>query len=87
MVETRKALFTGIAPYTGTFGQDEAAHLLRRTTFGATYAQIQQAAVDGLAATVATLLNISPMPSPPLNYSDDDDPQTCLLYTSPSPRD
>ena len=44
------------APYTGTFGTEEAAHLLRRTVVGATYQEIEDAAAQGLAATVAQLL-------------------------------
>lgn len=68
------ALVTGLTPYTGAFGNTEAAHLLRRTTMGATLAQIQAAANNGLAATVSSLLATLPEPSPPLNYRDNGDP-------------
>lgn len=68
------AVVTGLTPYTGTFGLNEAAHLLRRTTMGVTYAQIQAAANNGLAATVATLLATLPEPAPPVNYRDFGDP-------------
>jgi len=52
-----------IAPYTGTWGFEQAAHLLRRTTFGATYAQMQTALTDGLNTTVSQLLMPVPYPS------------------------
>jgi len=65
---------TGLAPYNGTFGIEEAAHLLRRTTMGATYAQIQSAANNGLASTVSTLMTLPAVTHLPLNYSDSGDP-------------
>ena len=68
------ATLTGLTPYTGAFGLEEAAHLLRRTTMGVTYAQIIAAQSNGLAATVATLLATLPEPLPPVNYSDFGDP-------------
>ncbi|MGL5890157.1 MAG: DUF1800 domain-containing protein, partial [Bacteroidia bacterium] len=52
---------------TGSWTQTEAAHLLRRTMFGATYQQIQDAVSNGLAATVNSLLTI-PVIDPPVAY-------------------
>jgi uncharacterized protein (DUF1800 family) len=51
-------------PYSGPWTQAEAAHLLRRTTFGATYSQIEQAVGSGLNATLAQLLSLSVLDQP-----------------------
>ena len=59
-----------MTPYTGTWGFEQAAHLMRRATFGATYQQIQSAVTAGMNASVANLLTI-PTILPPLAY----DPQ------------
>jgi len=48
-------------PYMGTWGVEQAAHLLRRTTFGPTKIQINQAVTDGLDSTVNLLLMPQPM--------------------------
>ena len=58
-------------PYTGTWNSELAAHLLRRTMFGPTYEQIQNAISLGLTATVDQLL-ILPVISPPLSYDGTD---------------
>ena len=53
---------------TGTLGRSRAAHLLRRTTFGATISEIDQFA--GLTATAALTLLLDDSaadPSPPLD--------------------
>ena len=62
------------APYTGPWTFDEAAHLLRRTTFGPTKAKILQAVDDGLDGTIAALMSPPDPVDPPIYY--------CLLYTS-----
>jgi uncharacterized protein (DUF1800 family) len=59
-----------MSPYTGPWTFEQAAHLMRRTMFGATFPQIQQAVSDGMNTTVANLLTM-PTVSPPLAY----DPQ------------
>lgn len=56
--------------YAGTWGRREAAHLLRRASFGATNAQIDKAAADGLTATLKTLLTATP-PLPHPQYLPD----------------
>lgn len=43
-----------------------AAHLLRRTMFGPTRAEIQQAASQTLDATLAALFSSQPLPAPPI---------------------
>ena len=73
-VATVTTLTSGLEPYAGQWGFEQAAHLLRRTTFGATYAQIKQVAEQGLAATLAQLFADQPLPAPPVNPSFTDDP-------------
>lgn len=63
-----------LAPYTGTWGQEQAAHLLRRTMFGPTHAQIKDATEKGLDATIDLLFKDLPLPEPPVNYGFANDP-------------
>ena len=68
---------TGLTPYIGPWEFKQAAHLLRRTTFGPNWGQIQSAISDGLDATIAQLLTLNPLsqnPDPPINYYYEDDP-------------
>lgn len=60
-----------LTPFSGTWDADKAAHLLRRTLFGPTYKQIQQATNDGLSVTIDKLLTL-PNYSKPLSVSDVD---------------
>ncbi len=60
---------TGLEPYTGSWGYDEAAHLLRRSIYGPTQDQILQAVDDGLDATIAMLLSDRTLEDEPLNYN------------------
>jgi len=60
-----------LAPYTGTWNRATAAHLLRRTMFGATRQQINNAIANGMNATVTSLLQM-PTPTQPLAYSADE---------------
>ena len=53
--------------YTGPWTKAEAAHLLRRTTFGATNQQILSAVSNGMNATVSSILQI-PISGEPLAY-------------------
>lgn len=59
---------TGVSPYNGQWTNKEIAHLLRRTMFGAAYADINYFAGKTLAQTVDELLTKGVAPSPPLNY-------------------
>ena len=45
----------GWAPYSGDFGVDEAAHLLRRTVIGPRFAEVREAESAGLAVTIDRL--------------------------------
>jgi len=65
---------TGLIPYAGSWTFEQAAHLLRRTTFGPTNAQIEWAVDQGLTFTLAKLFEEIPMPAPPLNAFFEDDP-------------
>ena len=58
-------------PYTGPWTKDEAGHLLRKTVFGATNAQILQAVSDGMSTTLTNLLQI-PVISEPVAYDPDE---------------
>ncbi len=63
-----------LTPYTGTWGYEQAAHLLRRTTFGPTYEKIKEAAAGSLDSTISQLFQELPLPYPPVNYSEANDP-------------
>ena len=74
-----KALPTGLArttstlaPYTGTWGYAQAAHLLRRSLLGPTRTEIQAAAGSNLTAVLNSLLTPSATPAPPVNVSATD---------------
>ncbi|MCB0517875.1 MAG: DUF1800 domain-containing protein [Lewinellaceae bacterium] len=72
---------SGLDPYTGPFGYEQAAHLLRRATFGPTYQQIKDAVANGLDATMQQLFADQPMPAPPLNHYYTDDPNVPVGQT------
>ena len=65
---------SGLEPYSGPWGYEQAAHLLRRAMFGPTYDQIKAATSQGLGPTIGQLFNSLPLPEPPLNYFFQDDP-------------
>lgn len=60
-------VLSGIAPYTGPFTAVQAAHLLRRTTFGMSRATVGQFAAMTLPEAVDTLLASKPAPAPPVD--------------------
>lgn len=53
-----------MAPYAGPWTFQTAAHLLRRTMFGATHAQITNAVSNGMNSTVTSLLQIPAVGEP-----------------------
>ena len=61
-----------LAPYTGTWGYTQAAHLLRRSLFGPTRTEIMAAAGSSLTAVLNTLLTPAATPAPPVNVSTTD---------------
>jgi hypothetical protein len=56
-----------LAPYTGPWTKEEAAHLLRRTLFGPTLLKINNTVNNGMESSVNQLITI-PNYSPPLCY-------------------
>ena len=58
-----------LAPYAGPWGQAQAAHLLRRSLFGPTRAEIGTAAGSNLTAVLNGLLAAPVVPAPPVNVS------------------
>ncbi len=81
---TTSMAVTGLTPYTGPWEFKQAAHLLRRTTFGPNWGQIQDAVNDGLDATIAQLLTLTPLsqnPDPPINYYYENDPDVAIGET------
>ena len=71
----------GLEPYTGPWELEQAAHLLRRTTYCATYANIKASVQDGMNATVSQLLADKPAPEPPVNYFYNQDPNVPIGET------
>ncbi len=72
---------SGLDPYTGPWEYEQAAHLLRRTIYGPTYAQIKDAVQNGMNSVVDQLLTVQPLPSPPVNYDNLDDPNVAIGET------
>lgn len=68
-------------PYTGDWTFAEASHLLRRTTFGCTPTQVEEAVELGLESTLDLLFSDLPMPAPPINYNFNDDPNVPIGET------
>lgn len=61
--------------YLGIWTKTTASHLLRRTMFGPQLSEIENATSMGLKASLDQLLDdTQALPSPPLNYSSDEDP-------------
>ena len=72
---------TSFNAYTREWTMEQAAHLLRRATFGPTPAQIKQAVTDGLTATINQLFEERPLPDPPIYFNFEDDPEVPLGET------
>lgn len=59
---------SGINTYTGTWTKNEVQHLLKRTMFGSTKADINYFLTKTIVQTVDELVNaVAPLPSPPVN--------------------
>ncbi|SDY38640.1 DUF1800 domain-containing protein [Hymenobacter psychrophilus] len=69
--DTARATGT-LAAYTGPWGAAQAAHLLRRATFGPTRAEILAAAGKSLAQVLDGLLAVPATPAPPVNGFQND---------------
>ena len=69
--EIEQPISLSVAPYTGAWTKDEAAHLLRRTLFGPTFQQIQDTVSLGMNDSVNQLLT-TVVTNPPLTTSADE---------------
>ncbi len=65
---------SGLEPYMGTWGVEQAAHLLRRTIYGPSQTEIQEFVELGLDQSVSLLFANDPDPGEPLNPNFRDDP-------------
>lgn len=65
---------TSLAPYTGAWTREHAAHLLRRTMFGPTKAEIDMVQQMGLQQALNLLFAPEAAPAPPLNSNYATDP-------------
>lgn len=74
-------LNTSLEEYTGEWTFREAAHLLKRTTFGPPSSLIKESVAMGLNATLEKLFEDSPLPAPPLNYDYNEDPNVAIGET------
>jgi uncharacterized protein (DUF1800 family) len=70
-----------LEPYTGNWGATQAGHLLRRTMFGPLKENIAEAEKLGLPGSLEKLLQINPLPDPPINAFFEGDPLVPLGNT------
>lgn len=59
----------GLEPYTGPWGAPQIAHLLRRTTFGASRPVLDTMSSQSMDQLVSMLLADLPVPDPPVNVN------------------
>lgn len=71
----------GLAPYTGPWTFEQAAHLLRRTTFGPSLSLIRSAVEMGKDAVLDELFADKALPAPPLNFGITEDPNVPIGET------
>lgn len=71
----------GLAPYSGPWTFEQAAHLLRRTTFGPSLAHIRNAVDMGKEAVLDELFADKALPDPPLNFGFTEDPHVAVGET------
>jgi uncharacterized protein (DUF1800 family) len=70
---------SGLNPYSGTWSRNEVQHLLKRTMFGSTKADIDYFASRTVDQAVDELLNpIAALPAPPLNDYSADTPDAAV---------
>jgi uncharacterized protein (DUF1800 family) len=66
---------SGLAPYTGSWTESEALHLLRRTGFGFKKADVDRLLGLSVNASVDLILNVdNTPPAPPVNYYQNEKP-------------
>ncbi|HKA11193.1 MAG TPA: DUF1800 domain-containing protein [Candidatus Dormibacteraeota bacterium] len=73
LLQSTRAAASGRGDWISPLGSEKArvAHLLRRTTFGATLDELEKAVSDGYSKTVDRLLETRPAPPPSLDASND----------------
>ena len=73
LLQSTRAATGGRSDWISPLGSEKArvAHLLRRTTFGATLDDFEKAASDGFSKTVDRLLETRPEPPPALDSTND----------------
>jgi len=73
LLQSTRAAASGRGDWISPLGSDKArvAHLLRRTTFGATLDELEKAVSDGFSKTVDRLLETRPVPPPALDATND----------------
>jgi len=69
-VQQRSQLSSGLEPYTGDWGREQASHLLRRTLFGVRKTDLDQFSGMSMTDAADTLLQPSTLPPPPVNDYD-----------------
>ena len=72
---------SGLERYSGPWTQTEAAHLLRRTSYGANLDQLKSAIDQGMDSTIEILLEVRPEPEYPVNYFYTQDPDVPIGST------
>jgi len=65
----------GLDRYQGPWNRNTATHLLRRTTYGNTIEEINQATASSMDEVIDQLLAERPLPPEPINYYYNNDPQ------------
>lgn len=76
-----RPISSGLEPYSGPWTKTQAAHLLRRTTFGPTISDIKLSETIGLQQTLQTLFVEYPEPAGPINAVYANDPQVPIGQT------
>jgi len=73
LLQSTRAAASGRGDWISPLGSEKArvAHLLRRTTFGATLDELEKAVSDGFSKTVDRLLETRPAPPPALDATND----------------
>ena len=78
---TVTTLNTGLEPFAGEWTFEQAAHLLRRATFGPSVDHIKEAVANGLDATIEQLFADLDLPAPPINFDEEEDPHVPIGQT------
>lgn len=65
-----------LSKYAGPWTNVQSSHLLRRTTFGPDKNIIETGTDLGLEGLVEKLLEVQPLPEPPVNFNSESDPET-----------